>query len=217
VLAVLLVVLAACAPPPGQMDGAVHHDSVANNLIVTRDVAKDAGQTSLLAKYRAFAAPIANRVIGSITADLTRTTNPAGESALGDVIADAQLAAAAPAGFDGAVDSFMSPGIRADLTYAGSAAGEGDGNATYGEAFTVQPFGNSFAANTPVPPGPPKPHHPGGLTRFPRSGRRPTATPPPTGERNRLIGRFLQGPVLLSIDDAIGEATTASRYPEPGW
>jgi 5'-nucleotidase len=121
----------------------------ANNLIVTRDVAKDAGQTSLLAKYRAFAAPIANRVIGSITADLPRTTNPAGESALGDVIADAQLAATAPAGFGGAVAAFMNPGgIRADLTYAGSAAGEGDGNVTYGEAFTVQPFGNSLVTMT---------------------------------------------------------------------
>jgi 5'-nucleotidase len=121
----------------------------ANNLIVTRDVARDAGQTGLLAKYRAFATPIANRVIGSITADLTRTANPAGESALGDVIADAQLAATAPAGFGGAVAAFMNPGgIRADLTYAGSAAGEGDGNVTYGEVFTVQPFGNSLVTLT---------------------------------------------------------------------
>jgi 5'-nucleotidase len=121
----------------------------ANNLIVTRDVAKDASQTSLLAKYRTFADPIANRVIGSITADITRTTNPAGESALGDVIADAQLAATAPAGFGEAVAAFMNPGgIRAELTYAGSAAGEGDGNVTYGEAFTVQPFGNSLVTMT---------------------------------------------------------------------
>jgi 5'-nucleotidase len=121
----------------------------ANNLIVTRDVAKNAGQTSLLAKYRTFADPIANRVIGLITADITRTTNPAGESALGDVIADAQLAATAPAGFGGAVAAFMNPGgIRAELTYAGSAAGEGDGNVTYGEAFTVQPFGNSLVTMT---------------------------------------------------------------------
>jgi 5'-nucleotidase len=118
----------------------------ANNLIVTRDVATDAGQTSLLAKYRALATPIANRVIGSITADSTRTTNPAGESALGDVIADAQLADTASAGAQAA---FMNPGgIRADLTYAGSAAGEGDGNVTYGEAFTVQPFGNSLVTMT---------------------------------------------------------------------
>jgi 5'-nucleotidase len=121
----------------------------ANNLIVTRDVAKDAGQTSLLAKYRTFADPIANRVIGSITADITRTTNPAGESALGDVIADAQLAATAPAGFGEAVAAFMNPGgIRAELTYAGSVAGEGDGNVTYGEAFSVQPFGNSLVTMT---------------------------------------------------------------------
>jgi 5'-nucleotidase len=121
----------------------------ANNLIITRDVAKDAGQTSLLAKYRTFADPIANRVIGSITADITRTTNPAGESALGDVIADAQLAATAPAGFGEAVAAFMNPGgIRAELTYAGSVAGEGDGNVTYGEAFSVQPFGNSLVTMT---------------------------------------------------------------------
>jgi 5'-nucleotidase len=118
----------------------------ANNLIVTRDVATDVGQTSLLAGYREFAGPIANRVIGSITTDITRTTNPAGESALGDVIADAQLGATASAGAQGA---FMNPGgIRADLSYAGSTAGEGDGNVTYGEAFTVQPFGNSLVTMT---------------------------------------------------------------------
>jgi 5'-nucleotidase len=43
----------------------------------------------------------------------------------------------------------MNPGgIRADLTYPGSSAGEGDGNVTYGEAFTVQPFGNSLVVKT---------------------------------------------------------------------
>jgi 5'-nucleotidase len=120
-----------------------------NNVIVTRDVAKDAGITALIAKYNAIAAPLANRVIGSITTDITRINNPAGESALGDVIADAQLAATAPAAFGGAVVAFMNPGgIRADLTYIGSAAGEGDGNVTYGESFTVQPFGNSLVTKT---------------------------------------------------------------------
>jgi 5'-nucleotidase len=39
-------------------------------------------------------------------------------------------------------------GIRADMTYAGGRAGEGDGNVTYGEAFTVQPFGNSLVVKT---------------------------------------------------------------------
>ena len=120
-----------------------------NNNIVTRNVPKDNSMTALIAKYNAIAAPLANRVIGSITADITRTANAAGESALGDVIADAQLEATNDPGFGEAVVAFMNPGgIRADLTYASSAAGEGDGNVTYGEMFTVQPFGNSMVTMT---------------------------------------------------------------------
>ena len=118
----------------------------ADNRIVTRDVAKDSLVTTLINKYNAIAAPLANRVIGSITTSITRTNNAAGESALGDVIADGQLEATLA---QGAVVAFMNPGgIRADLTYASSPAGEGDGNVTYGEMFTVQPFGNSMVTLT---------------------------------------------------------------------
>ncbi len=121
----------------------------ANNNIVTRDVQKDSFITALIAKYNAIAAPLANRVIGSITAAITRTNNAAGESALGDVIADGQLEATTAPELGGAVIAFMNPGgIRADLTYPSSAAGEGDGNVTYGEMFTVQPFGNSMVTMT---------------------------------------------------------------------
>jgi 5'-nucleotidase len=119
---------------------------VADNRIVTRDVPKASLLTALINKYNAIAAPLANRVIGSITADITRANNAAGESALGDVIADGQLEATVG---QGAVVAFMNPGgIRADLTYASSPAGEGDGNVTYGEMFTVQPFGNSMVTMT---------------------------------------------------------------------
>jgi 5'-nucleotidase len=122
---------------------------VADNRIVTRDVAKDGLLTALIDRYNAIAAPLANRIIGSITADITRTANAAGESALGDVIADAQHFATIEPDFGGAVVAFMNPGgIRADLTYLSSAANEGDGNVTYGEAFTVQPFGNSLVTMT---------------------------------------------------------------------
>jgi 5'-nucleotidase len=121
----------------------------ANNNIVTRDVAKDSIMTTLIAKYNAIAAPLANRIIGSITATITRTNNAAGESALGDVIADGQLDATNDPGFGDAVVAFMNPGgIRADLTFLSSPAGEGDGNVTYGEMFTVQPFGNSLVTMT---------------------------------------------------------------------
>jgi 5'-nucleotidase len=122
---------------------------VADNRVVTRDVPKDSLLTALIDKYNAIAAPLANRIIGSITADITRATSAAGESALGDVIADAQLDATNDPGFGEAVAAFMNPGgIRADFTYAGSSVGEGDGNVTYGEMFTVQPFGNSLVTMT---------------------------------------------------------------------
>ena len=116
----------------------------ADNRIVTRDVAPDAGITALINKYKVLSAPLANRVIGSISADITRTNNAAGKSALGDVIADAQLDATNDPGFGDAVVAFMNPGgIRADLTYAPSGS-ELPGEVTYAEMFTVQPFGNSL-------------------------------------------------------------------------
>jgi len=121
----------------------------AENIIVTRTVPADATQAALIAKYDAISAPLANRIIGQITATITRAANAAGESALGDVIADAQLDATNDPGLGDAVIAFMNPGgIRADLTYPSSLAGEGDGNVTYGESFTVQPFGNSMVTKT---------------------------------------------------------------------
>ena len=119
------------------------------NHVVTTDVPADPAQTSLLAKYRRLAAPLANRVIGSIAADITRTTTAAGESALGDVIADAQLAATSHPGMGEAQIAFMNPGgIRADLRCGDIAGGEAPCQVTYGEAFTVQPFGNSLVTMT---------------------------------------------------------------------
>jgi 5'-nucleotidase len=119
-----------------------------NNQIVTRTVTPDQGILDLGNRYRAISAPLAQRVIGSISADITRTPNAAGESALGDVIADSQLAATTPPDLGAAVVAFMNPGgIRADLLYAPSGSEE-PGQVTYEEAFTVQPFGNSLVTMT---------------------------------------------------------------------
>jgi 5'-nucleotidase len=103
---------------------------------------------AIVNQYVTAAAPLANQVIGSIQGDLTRTAS--GESTLGDVIADAQLAATAPAGVGSAQIAFMNPGgIRADLKVNDiSSGGEAPGEVTYGEAFTVQPFGNSLVVKT---------------------------------------------------------------------
>ena len=63
-----------------------------NNKIVTQDVAKAPRLTELIADYNVFAAPIASVEVGSTSAPLDRTATPAGESTLGRLIADAQLA-----------------------------------------------------------------------------------------------------------------------------
>jgi 5'-nucleotidase len=116
-----------------------------SNLVVSRDVPKAADETALIATYKTLIAPIANKELGTITSDITRTQSPAGESALGDLIADAQVndPSVVSAGVKPVV-AFMNPGgIRADLTFAKTDPPEtGDGIVRYEEAFTVQPFNN---------------------------------------------------------------------------
>jgi 5'-nucleotidase len=111
---------------------------------------EDPAVRAVVNQYVTAVAPLANRVIGRIQGDLTRTATTYGESTLGDVIADAQLAATAPANQGSAVVAFMNPGgVRDDLLRSNiSAGGEAPGEVTYGEAFTVQPFGNSLVTKT---------------------------------------------------------------------
>jgi 5'-nucleotidase len=110
---------------------------------------EDPAVQAVVNQYVTAAAPLANQIIGSIQADLTRSATPQGETTLGDVIGDAQYVATHPANLGGAAFAFMNPGgIRADLLFANSAGGEAPGQITYGEAFTVQPFGNSLVTKT---------------------------------------------------------------------
>ncbi|MFJ9708211.1 bifunctional metallophosphatase/5'-nucleotidase [Streptomyces sp. NPDC101234] len=109
------------------------------NRVVTRDVAKAPDLTQLISKWNTLAAPIGNRAIGYISADVNNTGT---ESPMGDLIADAQFAYGKE--LDPETDlALMNPGgVRAGLTYAAKGA-EGDGVVTYAEGFTVQPFANT--------------------------------------------------------------------------
>ncbi len=129
--------------------------ATAENHVVTQTVAKDAGVTAILTRYKALSDPIANRVIGKITADIrsARDTpsgqNAAGEQPMGDVIADAQLAATKASDFGGSVVAFMNPGgVRGGLLFNQISGGEQPGEVTYGEMFTVQPFSNTLVVKT---------------------------------------------------------------------
>jgi 5'-nucleotidase len=143
------------------IDLVIDHESkqvkskTARNVIVTQDVAKDPAVTRILEKYRAIANPIANRVVGSVTQTLLSARDSGGdpdgdgEAPLGNVVADAQLEATAPTDFGGAVIAFMNPGgIRAPIRYEQISGGEQPGQVTYGELFTVQPFGNTLTVKT---------------------------------------------------------------------
>ena len=101
--------------------------------------------TALIEKYESLSAVRANAVIGTVTSDILREQNEAGESALGDVLADAHLEATRDAG---AVVAFMNRGgMRNDILFASSGP-ESDGEVTYAEAFSVHPFGNSMVTMT---------------------------------------------------------------------
>jgi 5'-nucleotidase len=122
-------------------DGSVV-SKAARNIVVTRDVPKDPAQTALLERYRPIGDKVGNRVVGSITASLTREESNAGESGLGDVIADALLEAAKNTpGADAEIAMWNPGGIRADLIARSGAAPT---PVTYAQVFAVVPFGNEL-------------------------------------------------------------------------
>jgi 5'-nucleotidase len=116
----------------------------ADNVIVrTGATAKDPEQTALLESYEKLSAPIANRPAGSVTEALSHAPNNAGESALGDVIADAQLAATQAHAKGDAVIAWTNPGgIRTDI------AKKPDGTVSYADLFASQPFRNQLVTLT---------------------------------------------------------------------
>ena len=80
-------------------------------------------------------APMVKRVVGTAAVALSNQPDAAGETALGDLIADSYRAA-----IPGAVAAFTNPGgIRTDL---------GAGPITWGALFAIQPFGNTVVGVT---------------------------------------------------------------------
>jgi 5'-nucleotidase len=116
----------------------------ADNLIVRTDVyAKDPEQTAIISAYDKLVKPLAERPVGSITATLSREEGPTGESVLGDIITDAQLAATRSQQDGAAVVAFTnSGGIRSSVPKTS------DGTITYADLFAAQPFGNTLVTVT---------------------------------------------------------------------
>ncbi len=117
----------------------------ATNVIMSRDdVEVNAEMAEHIARYRELVGPLASKQLGTLTADISRSMDDAGNSAVGQLVADAQLAATRENDAGGAHFALMNPGgVRNDLTFAPK-ENEPEGVITYEELHSVQPFGNTL-------------------------------------------------------------------------
>ncbi|WP_434810276.1 bifunctional metallophosphatase/5'-nucleotidase [Microbacterium sp. bgisy189] len=119
--------------------------SATNHAVLHNELTPDAAQTAIVEKWEPLAAEIGDVPVGEITGDILRGGTPSGadrgvESSAGNFAADVQQWSMSAAGSDLA---FMNPGgLRSDLLYGQSSAGEAPGVVTFGEAQTFQPFNN---------------------------------------------------------------------------
>jgi 5'-nucleotidase len=98
---------------------------------------------ALVERYRAAAEPRAARVVGRLGGPALTARTDTGEQVLGNLVADAQLAATRDPGRGGARIAFMNAGgVRAEIVPAA------DGNVSYGQLFAAQPFGNTLVVKT---------------------------------------------------------------------
>lgn len=126
----------------------------ANNIVAVNDVvilnngkpvplpdgvvplAKDSEIDALVQNYEKLTAPLAGKVVGQISEPILKKYNDAGESKLGDVIADAFLFGTSDASFDkpAQIAFTNSGGLRDDLNKL---------DVTLGELYNVLPLSNS--------------------------------------------------------------------------
>lgn len=91
----------------------------------------DPGVKDLVARYVAAAEPIARRIVGHLSGPATRKSTLAGESALGNIVADVYRA-----GTGAEIGITNAFGVRADLVP------DAAGGVSYGQLYAVMPFAN---------------------------------------------------------------------------
>ena len=110
-----------------------------------RSAKADTAVAERVAAYAQAAAPRAQRPVGRIGGAFERTAKT--DASAGRLIADAQWLATRAAARGGAQFALMNPGgVRSDLRCAGNAAPPC--TVTYGDVFTMQPFGNNLMVMT---------------------------------------------------------------------
>jgi 5'-nucleotidase len=117
-------------------------DARATNVVVEPDrFAADPRIASYVGRVAALASARSSQAVASAAGEFTPVASAAGESNLGDLVADSQLAAFRDAD---AHIAFMNPGgLRSSL-----ASSRADHAVNYGDLYGVLPFGNTLVAMT---------------------------------------------------------------------
>jgi 2',3'-cyclic-nucleotide 2'-phosphodiesterase (5'-nucleotidase family) len=118
--------------------GDVEWVGAATRLALNLGVARRPDVQAIVDDANAQTAVLRNKVIGTQTIDIKRAPNRLFESAMGNMVADA-MRLKYP-GVEAAITN--SGGLRQDLNVSPPTAGEQPGEITWGEMFSVLPFGN---------------------------------------------------------------------------
>jgi 5'-nucleotidase len=98
---------------------------------------------ALVDRYDKAARAVELRPVGTLGGPASRTKNAAGESIIGSIVADAQLAAMRDHDKGSAQIALMNAdGLRADVTP------DAEGRVTFGQLFALQPFSNTLVVRT---------------------------------------------------------------------
>lgn len=115
--------------------------AAAKNVIVRMETPKDPRQTALIESYQRLAGPLIHREVGHISQNFSKdeTESHGGGTAMGQLVADAMLAATdAPAEGGAQLALTNIGGVRTGLVR------QGDGRITYGDLFGTLPFSNAL-------------------------------------------------------------------------
>lgn len=105
--------------------------------------APEPGVAALVGRYADASESILNRVVGRLSGPAPKARARSGESVLGDLIADAYLAATRAPEAGGAQIAFINEtSVRADVIPAAN------GDVTFGQLFMAQPFGNTLVVRS---------------------------------------------------------------------
>jgi 5'-nucleotidase len=121
--------------------GDVRAAAAKNHVVLPDRFGSNPAMEAMVARYAALAAERSGRIAGRVHGEFTPVANRAGESNLGDLVADAHLAAGRR---DGAQFAITNPGgLRAPLFSRNA-----QGSVTFGDLFQVQPFRNILVTMT---------------------------------------------------------------------